>query len=254
MYKHLDKSLPNPKNTNKGIALPIILVLLLVMTILGVTALSQSTLQERMTASQRLRGTAFNAAEATLREGEARAKAVVNLIKNGNLPTALGGTTRLFASSDGTPPTPDWTNGWPSASAPNPGDTCTGGYCTPLEYDLSGTNPTEERWLDANLNVWNDTSKHLVYSDYEDVFGTNGIENVFEAPKFIIEFLGQFPTRTNPSDPATATSDCSPATPVSVIYPFCDSDPYYFRITARVVVGNAGRQSVVMLQSTVVTE
>lgn len=54
-----------------GSALIISLILLLVMTILGITAMQSTTLQERMAGNMKDRHAAFQAAEAALREAEA---------------------------------------------------------------------------------------------------------------------------------------------------------------------------------------
>lgn len=55
----------------KGAALVVALVLLLVITILGLSSMRGTSLQERMSANLRDRGLAFQAAEAALREAEA---------------------------------------------------------------------------------------------------------------------------------------------------------------------------------------
>lgn len=59
-----------PVRSERGAALLIALVLLLVLTILGVTAMQTTNLQERMAGNLRARTVAFEAAEAALRDGE----------------------------------------------------------------------------------------------------------------------------------------------------------------------------------------
>ena len=54
----------------KGVALVVALVLLLVVTVLGLASMRGTVLQERMTANTYDRSLAFQAAEAALREGE----------------------------------------------------------------------------------------------------------------------------------------------------------------------------------------
>lgn len=54
----------------RGAALIVGLVFLLVMTLIGVTAMQSTTLQERMAGNTRDRHLAFQASEAALREGE----------------------------------------------------------------------------------------------------------------------------------------------------------------------------------------
>lgn len=56
--------------TQKGFALVIALIFILVLTILGLTAMQTSTLQERMAGSGRDRNTAFQATETALRAAE----------------------------------------------------------------------------------------------------------------------------------------------------------------------------------------
>jgi len=57
-------------SSQKGAALLVSLAVLLLMTILGVTAARTTTLQERMASNMRDKAIAFQAAEATLRFGE----------------------------------------------------------------------------------------------------------------------------------------------------------------------------------------
>ncbi|MFY2765413.1 pilus assembly PilX family protein [Arenimonas sp. MALMAid1274] len=65
---------PNPVSRpgrQKGVALLIVLILLLVMTLLGLASLRGSLMEERMSSSVYDRGIGFQAAEAALREAEA---------------------------------------------------------------------------------------------------------------------------------------------------------------------------------------
>lgn len=57
----------------RGAALLVVLMLLLIMTLLGLASLRGAMMEERMSASLYDRGLMFQAAEAALREGEARA-------------------------------------------------------------------------------------------------------------------------------------------------------------------------------------
>ena len=61
---------PHVRLRQAGIALVVALVFLLVLTILGVTAMQSATLQERMAGNVRDRNVGFQAAEAALRAGE----------------------------------------------------------------------------------------------------------------------------------------------------------------------------------------
>ena len=58
------------QHSQRGAALIVAMVMLLVMTLLGVTAVRNTTLQERMAGNLRDNNLAFQAAEAALREGE----------------------------------------------------------------------------------------------------------------------------------------------------------------------------------------
>lgn len=62
--------LQSSPSAQRGAALAVCLVLLLVVTILGVTSMRTTTLQERMAGNMRDSNLAFQAAEAALREGE----------------------------------------------------------------------------------------------------------------------------------------------------------------------------------------
>ena len=63
---------PAPR-TQRGIALAVVLILLVVITLLALAAMRGTVLEQRMSASVSDRGLAFQAAEAALREGEAKA-------------------------------------------------------------------------------------------------------------------------------------------------------------------------------------
>jgi type IV pilus assembly protein PilX len=59
-----------PRKAQQGAVLVIALIMLLAMTLIGVTGLSSTTMQERMAGNLREINIAFQAAEAALREGE----------------------------------------------------------------------------------------------------------------------------------------------------------------------------------------
>lgn len=60
-----------PRKDQRGSVLIVSLLILLVMTLLGITAMSTTTLEEKMAGNIRDKGIAFQAAEAALRDGEA---------------------------------------------------------------------------------------------------------------------------------------------------------------------------------------
>jgi len=61
--------------TQRGVALAVVLILLVVMTLIGLASLRGTLLEERMTSNMRDRSLAFESAEAALRQGEAAATA-----------------------------------------------------------------------------------------------------------------------------------------------------------------------------------
>jgi len=60
----------NRKHTQRGMALLISLVFLLLLTLIGISSMQNATLQEKMASSVTLRNQSFQLAEATLRMGE----------------------------------------------------------------------------------------------------------------------------------------------------------------------------------------
>lgn len=97
--------MPNREPTRElqtGAALVVALVFLLVMTVLGVTSMSTTTLQERMAGNFRDNHLAFQAAEAALREGEA-------LLQQASLPP-FDGTAGLLPTQDGAGRRDYWSN------------------------------------------------------------------------------------------------------------------------------------------------
>lgn len=63
--------IPNGPQSQRGVALAVVLILLLVMTLLALVSLRGTLMEERMSASTMDRSLSFQAAEAALREGEA---------------------------------------------------------------------------------------------------------------------------------------------------------------------------------------
>jgi len=143
-------------NTQKGVVLISSLVLLLIMTLLGVTAMNTTTLQEKMAGNNLDRERAFQAAEAALRDGE----------------QFLEDIPAIYS---------------PLSTSVN--DNCNNGLCTKREdnigFDFDAAEGDagwyEERWLDDTLDVWNSGAKHRVY--------TTTIAGVSTSPKYIIELL-----------------------------------------------------------------
>jgi len=88
---------PAGQNTRQGGAVLIVsLLVLLVMTIIGVTAMQTTTFEEMMAGNMRDRNLAFQAAEAAMRDAE-------TLIENSVSPSAFDGTGGLYGESDTDP-------------------------------------------------------------------------------------------------------------------------------------------------------
>jgi len=152
-----------------GIVLVFCLILLLVTTLLGITAMSTTSLEESMTRNERDRHTAFQAAEAALREGERYVKSQAT-------------TPKIFADS------------------PSFVDDCTNGLCTRREKnsgfdatispcDIGGFSERWDMWSCnkshlGNLAVW-DNGKYRSHGN-TSLINSKGIS---KAPKYIIEFL-----------------------------------------------------------------
>jgi type IV pilus assembly protein PilX len=66
----------SPHNTQRGAALIVTLVMLLIMTLLGLSSMDATILGERLTGHQRNKQLSFDSAEMALREGEANAKSL----------------------------------------------------------------------------------------------------------------------------------------------------------------------------------
>ena len=108
----------------RGVVLIIALVLLFTLTLIAVSSMGTSRLEQQMTANMRDRQIAFQAAEAALREGE-------NYVQN----TAL--------------------------TAGNFDAACTGGQCLCTSTMPGGC--TIEYWTDPGLSVWTTTNKYKSY-------------------------------------------------------------------------------------------
>lgn len=141
----------------RGATLIVALLLLLVVTMVGVSSVKTSAVEEKMSGSFRDHQLAFEAAELALLEGE---KFVENTAFSFASYTAACPSGLCFVGT------------WDSA---NPDADCS----------LSGT--ADDIWLaTANSDVWSDNNKHK-----SAVVTLQGIN---QAPKYIIEFLCHAPT------------------------------------------------------------
>ena len=147
----------------RGAALIVTLVILVVMTLLGISAIDSSNLNLKIASSDKNRQVLFQAAEATLAIAE---QVIENQAPDDTvLQDCTSGSSDCFD------------------------DTCANGLCFngvysagDSQYDcsLSLANPPPEKfWRDSALNVWEDGAKHFTAN-------VNGLD---EDPKYIIEFL-----------------------------------------------------------------
>jgi len=253
----IGQRLNSPVNSGfkqKGIALPLTLILLLAMTLIAVATLRTTTLEENMTANTRLRQIAFYAAETVLREAEI---GVGEFVQRARGRQALGGDglrSSIFGAG---------------IIVPNinaPGDLCEagdfGGYCTPAIHTYSEfgiPRPEAERWEDDSLDVWNTAGRHIEFQNLvnNDLAG----QGVVEAPKYIVEFLGNYDFKElnvsgaiRPRYAGAFTGPCrdnatNRLDPPNNVWPYCPSDSALFRITVRATAGPEARQAEVILQS-----
>ncbi len=241
----------------QGAILVVALLFLLIMTILGVSGMSSSFMEEKMVGNSLSREKAFQAAEGTLRYAENW------LAESGNKDTVL---QEICASA--TNPN-DTCNAAYDASQNDAkivdddlGDACANGYCTPREqdwnYDKTATHDCSdaayipERWescasgtaaVGNNLNLFSSVGLHQEYP--------TSIVGTLQVPRFIIEFLGyRVPDDTTGACDLVGSDGVNDTPPESAHWPFCDDDPAYFRVTALGYGGTANTR--VMLQSTVV--
>ncbi|MBN1008036.1 pilus assembly PilX family protein [Amphritea pacifica] len=91
-------------NKEQGAVLIIALIFLLVLSFIGVSSMQGTTMQEKMSGNLRDRNSAFNAAEAGLREGEAQARSDYY---NGALDTD-NSSSGTYSSSFSVNEAPEW--------------------------------------------------------------------------------------------------------------------------------------------------
>lgn len=99
-----------PHKAQGGAVLVIALIMLLAMTLIGVTGLSSTTMQERMAGNLREINIAFQAAEAALREGE-------NFLTAATLPDFNGSNGLYQPAAAGTPQVWTVASNWTSSAS-----------------------------------------------------------------------------------------------------------------------------------------
>ena len=147
----------------RGVVLVVTLIVLVLVSILGVSSVRNVTFQERMTGQALDRNIAFQAAEAALREGETLALAQSQATTvNADFPSGRRGNTVDTSMRNGLFEDLD-----PNSCNASP---CADGLCS--QPDLSCT----PRWFDPAVS-WRTATTALG-------FGSGN------APQFIVEFLG----------------------------------------------------------------
>lgn len=137
-----------------GAVLAISLIMLLLLTLIGTTGMSVTSLEEKMAGNMRDRNLAFQAAESALVAGE---KAVAN---------------------------PDLDPTY--AKYKNPPN-CLDGYYWPLDKDCDGTKETTAVW--DNSATWTTDGKFVKF-DNDDNAGTIDLTALSDHPRYIIEYMG----------------------------------------------------------------
>lgn len=165
-------------SSQKGIALLVSLLMLIVVTLLGLSSIRTVLQEERMTGNTYDRSLSFQAAEAALRAGEALALAQSQTTPpNGGFPSASGSYTD---STSGSCPSGYFTNA----------TLCTNGYCKIPDVDCGA------RWETSTFNGW------------QNVTGLSLGSIVSGTPQFFVEYLGgNFPCQ--PDTSTTTFLSCS---------------------------------------------
>ncbi|MCQ8127275.1 pilus assembly PilX family protein [Methylomonas rivi] len=106
--------MPNISNNQAGAVLVVSLIMLLLLTIIGVSGVQSTSLEEKMAGNNRDRNLAFQSAEAALRAGEARIETLWNG-GTGSIQAFCTGTAGQFSTVAGcnnAPPDPETATTW----------------------------------------------------------------------------------------------------------------------------------------------
>lgn len=172
------------RSRNSGNVLFVSLILLLVITVIGISSISGSGLNEKMASNYSDHNLAFQAAEAALLAGEKRARDISGILKG----AGLNGTPPYFSCTS--------TNCFTS--------TCLNGLCFNGTYPPTGggsgagictkTNPTTELWL--TTATWTTAGRYAEHPV--------AITGLAAQPKYIVEFMCY--VRADPNTPATTSA------------------------------------------------
>lgn len=138
--------MPNPLNNQRGVVLVAGLLILVILSLMGITTMQTSTIEEKMTSNMGQRQLAFQAAEAGLREAEVRLSGLGGI--DPTLPI-------LTPASPGGTPLWDTTNRWTGTNSDVATDLNTSIYAEQPRYIVEELQilPTDTTNLDADNPV-----------------------------------------------------------------------------------------------------
>ena len=158
----------HPQTGQQGATLAIVLIFLVLVTLVGVTAMTTTTLEERMAGNLKDQNLAFQAAEAGLRDAKLD-------ISGGKVVATATPRSSLISGATGFG---DAASTFPSCSTATTGPTV--GLCLPssLSYPASALNST---WVQSQSFT---AAPSIEYGTYT---GAVALKNVFRQPRYLIE-------------------------------------------------------------------
>lgn len=140
----------NPLNNQRGVVLIAGLLILVILSLMGITTLQTSTIEEKMTSNMGQRQLAFQAAEAGLREAEVRLSGLGGI--DSTLPI-------LPPASPGVTPVWDTTSRWTGANSQIASDLNASIYAEQPRYIVEELQimPVDDEVLDADNPVETET-------------------------------------------------------------------------------------------------
>lgn len=162
----IPKSMNKPllSSRQRGAALIISLIILVVMTIIGTTAIQTTTLEERMVSNMRDRSLAFQMAEMALRDAEEKLLEIISAAnlqtrssKNDAIEDKFNGSATGFVKIDSTDPE--------------------------IQKVLAKINDTKELFVDEDL--WKNSAASHENQDLGDEVG------VVSPPRYIVQWIGR---------------------------------------------------------------
>jgi len=243
-----------------GAALVVAMLFMLVMTLLGMGAISSAFMEEKMVGNSIDRERAFQAAEATLRLAERHLSTSTN--KKNSIALVCG---TEISQTDPCNRSYDESGNKIKYFGDDLGDECAAGYCTPREQDVSfdmdaaldcsDGNYIPERWQTCpsdTLGAAHNMNLFITAGKYQEYPFSEQLEGLSQAPRYIIEFLGYRTPEGEVSNCDSNNDGINDTPATSAFWPFCITDMAYFRVTALAYGGSVNTN--VMLQSTVLID